>query len=309
MPGMKNFEEKLVLGTVQFGLEYGINNSLGKPSKEESLVMLEYAFKKGIRVFDTAYAYGNAEEILGEFLEAHNFDENIKIITKLQPNIIADSDGEEKVYKIISANLKESLARLKRTYVDGYLLHTPQYLRNDKVMNALSQLKNDGLVKHIGVSIYEEADALYATELNTIDYIQVPYNIFDQRLEKSGFFELAKKNGKKVFARSPFLQGLFFMEEGKIPAHLHKVKEHLVKLDKIIKKYQLSRQKIAMLFSLQNSNIDYVVFGVDTLDQLKENIEITHRNIDARDCIKELKIAFENIEKSIVLPSLWKKRI
>jgi len=301
-----NLVHKLVLGTVQLGLEYGINNSLGKPSHEQSLHILEYAFEKGIRIFDTAHAYGNAEEILGEFLQNHRFDESIQIITKLQPNVISESDNTEKVYEIISANLKESLARLKREYVDGYLLHTPEYVRDKNVIDALCKIKESGLVKNIGVSIYEESDALYAAELGVIDYIQGPYNIFDQRLEKSGFFELAKKNGKTVFARSAFLQGLFFMDGEKIPLHLENVKPHLKVFDAIIAKYNISRQQAALLFSLHNKNIDHVVFGVDTIEQLKNNIDITGQAIDPR-CIEELRKAFVNIEKNIIFPSLWKK--
>jgi aryl-alcohol dehydrogenase-like predicted oxidoreductase len=76
-----------VLGTVQFGKEYGINNFSGKPTKEKSLEMLNLAFEKGIHLFDTAYEYGYAEEILGEFSKTNVIGEKIKIITKLKPNI------------------------------------------------------------------------------------------------------------------------------------------------------------------------------------------------------------------------------
>lgn len=298
--------DKLALGTVQFGLEYGINNSFGKPSRAQSLEMLEYALGQGITTFDTAHAYGNAEEILGEFLERHNAD-TIKIITKLQPNVISDSDSKEKILEIISTNLKESLARLKREYVDGYLLHTPEYVRNEKIIDALLQLKKSGLVKNIGVSIYEEGDAIYAANLDAVDYIQVPYSIFDQRLEKNGFFTLAKKNGKTVFARSAFLQGLFFMKNDRIPAHLENVKPYLEKLDGILLKYNLSRQQAALLFSLKNPKIDYVVFGVDTKEQLEQNITTAKNPIECEALIAELQGAFASMEKNIIFPSLWKQ--
>jgi aryl-alcohol dehydrogenase-like predicted oxidoreductase len=296
---------KLALGTVQFGLDYGINNQLGKPSRKKSLAMLDFAWKRGIKTFDTAYAYGDAEDILGEFIKTRNLAAEIKIITKLKPNILTEKSG--KVAKIIGENLFESLGRLQRDYVDGYLLHTPSYIYNNKVIKALVDLKKHGQVKNIGVSIYEEGDALYAAGLKEFDYIQVPYSIFDQRLDKTPFFEIAKKNNKTIFARSAFLQGLFFMPDKKIPPHLNISRPYFKKLDKIISKYNLSRQQAALFFSYKNTKIDYVVFGVDKLTQLKENLEIVEKNVDCESCIRELKRNFINVEKYIVFPSLWKK--
>ncbi len=304
---MENALEKLVLGTVQFGLEYGINNQNGKPDRKKSLEMLSFAYKKGITTFDTAFAYGDAEEILGEFLQNHNFNKKIKIITKLKPNVLSELETGKTTYDIIAANLNESLKRLKRTYVDGYLLHTPAYINNKEVVVTLSKLKDQGLVRNIGVSIYEEEDAINAAKIDEVDYIQIPYSIFDQRLDKTDFFKLAKKNGKKIFARSAFLQGLFFMAEEKIPSHLQNAKVYLRELDKIINKYNLTRQQAALTFSLKNKNIDYIVFGVDNQEQLKEDISIVEQNIDCEQCIKELKDKFINIEKNIIFPSLWKK--
>lgn len=302
---MERLLNKLVLGTVQFGLDYGINNPNGKPARESALSMLGFAYEKGIRTFDTAYAYGDAEEILGEFSQGQNLGEEIKIITKLKPNIILESQG--RIFDIIAGNLKESLKRLQRDYVDGYLLHTPEYIREEEIVSALNNLKKQGLVKNIGVSIYEGEDAIYAANLKEVDYIQIPYNIFDQRLDKMNFFELAKKNGKKIFARSAFLQGLFFMAEEKIPPYLENAKAYLRELDKVINKYNLSRQQAALLFSLNNENIDYVVFGVDNMRQLKEDIDIAEQSIGCEQCIRELKEKFANIEKNIIFPSLWKK--
>jgi aryl-alcohol dehydrogenase-like predicted oxidoreductase len=302
---MPNFLNKLTLGTVQFGLDYGINNPNGKPSLEKSLEMLDLAWAKGIRIFDTAYAYGDAEEVLGEFNRTREPGAEMKIITKLKPNILSESSGQPS--DIIESNLRESLKRLGRDYVDGYLFHTPAYIYNNEAVEAMAALKKQGLAKNIGVSIYEEADAVYAAGLKDFDYIQVPYSVFDQRADRVGFFEIAKKNNIKVFARSAFLQGLFFMPEDKIPPHLEIAKPYFKKLDEIIGKYNLSRQQAALLFSYKNKNIDHVVFGVDNLLQLKEDIETVQKNADCGECIKELKENFVNVEKSIIFPSLWKK--
>ncbi|MFH0804171.1 MAG: aldo/keto reductase [Candidatus Zambryskibacteria bacterium] len=302
---MATLLNKLTLGTVQFGMDYGINNPNGKPSLEKSLEMLDFAWAKGIRIFDTAYNYGEAEEILGEFVKTRNPGAEMKIITKLKPNILSEEQG--RTSDIIENNLKASLKRLNRDYVDGYLFHTPAYIYNKEAVEAMISLKKKDLVKNIGVSIYEEKDAVYAAKIKEFDYIQVPYSIFDQRVDRVGFFEIARKNNIKVFARSAFLQGLFFMPEDKIPSHLEIAKPYFKKFDEIIGKYGLSRQQVAVLFTHKNEAINHLVFGVDNLEQLKEDIEIAERNMDCEDCLKELRENFINVEKSIIFPSLWKK--
>ncbi len=301
---MSNLINKLVLGTVQFGLNYGINNPDGKPLKSQSLAILDLAYKQGVRIFDTANAYGEAEEILGEFMEKRDLKDKVQIITKLKPNII--NTAHESSYNIILDNLTVSLTRLKREYVDAYLFHSPTYIKDKRLVKHLCRIKSNGLIKNMGVSIYDEEDALYAVNLKEVDYIQIPYNILDQRLSKTSFFDIAKKNSKTIFARSTFLQGLLLMPEHTIPSHLNDVKKYLNELDEVIGKYNLSRVQAALLFSIQNKHIDYVVFGVDNINQLEELIEIVKANNDCQDFIEEIKNKFINIEKHLICPSLWK---
>jgi aryl-alcohol dehydrogenase-like predicted oxidoreductase len=304
---------RLVLGTVQFGLKYGINNFNGKPSKEKSLEMLGKAYDSGIKIFDTAFAYGDAEDILGEFITRRKLENKVEIISKLKPNILEESKETGKSVKdIIVDAVKESLRRLKIKKLDGYLLHTPKYIYNKEVVEAMQLIKKQGFVRNIGVSIYDEEDAIYAAKSKLFDYIQVPYSVFDQRLDKTDFFEIARQNKVTVFARSAFLQGLIFMEDNKVPVHLSHAIKYLKEFDKSIGKYNLSRLQASLLFSYLNNDFSFVVFGVDNIDQLEQDIKIIE-NIKLKDdakirgCIKELKAKLSNIEKSIVMPSLWKK--
>ncbi len=294
---MENLVNKLVLGTAQLGLDYGINNQNGKPTRESAMEMLDFAYKNGIKIFDTAYAYGNAEEILGEFLRGQNLGEEIKIITKINPGSPED----------VSLEIKKSLEKLGLSSVDGCLFHNPEHIKNERMVETMSELKKQGLAKNIGVSVYEPEDAVYSAKIGEIDYIQIPYNIFDQRLSKTDFFELAQKNNKKVFARSAFLQGLLLMPIGKIPARLESARPHLAKLDAIIAKYGLSKKQVAMNFALANKNIDYIVFGADNKNQLKEVIDIAKQEIDFNQCKKELEKEFDKVEKYIISPNLWQK--
>lgn len=301
---MKYKKLKLCLGTVQFGLDYGINNPNGKPSKEKSLQMLDYAYKNGIEYFDTAAVYGDAEELLGEFIRTKNLKDKVFITSKLTPNIISDDKSDIK--GIVEKELIKTLKRVCLDKLYGYYLHTPEYIYNNKIVNALRACKNKGLVENMGVSIYEEKDAIYAANL-PVDIIQIPYSVFDQRLNNTDFFHITKKNKVKVFARSAFLQGLIFINENKIPEYLAEAKKYIKEFYNIIKKYGFSKAEAALLFSYQNKNIDYVVFGVDNINFLKEDMKIAKRKIDFDNCMKELGNKFLNIGKHIVMPSLWKK--
>lgn len=295
----------MVLGTVQLGLDYGINNFKGKSSRSESLAILERAYEQGIRVFDTAFGYGDAEEIIGEFILARKLGDQVQIISKLEPNCVPGNN--ENVLTIIENGLRASLRRIGREFIDGYLLHTSPYIFREEIVNALHQCKVKGLVKNIGVSIYEEAEALAAAKSPLIDYIQIPYSVFDQRLNQTDFFRIAKANGKKVFARTAFLQGLIFMAEEKIPERLSEIKKHLRILDGIIQRYGLSRLQAALLFPLSKPEIAHVVFGVDTIEQLSNDIDAVSTLAPNPECVAELQEHFSHMEKSLVFPSLWKK--
>lgn len=301
--GVKMSCDKLCLGTVQFGLEYGINNIHGQPLKKDVFHMLDGAIEQGIKCFDTAFAYGNAEELLGDYgINRHK----VHVISKLKPNLIAENDINTS--KIVEDQIVQSLRRIKIDVLDGYLLHTPTDFYNERIIEALQCCREKGLIKHFGVSIYETKHALDVVASGVVDYIQVPYSLFDQRLDRTEFFKLAKKNNVTVFGRSAFLQGLILMEEDKIPEHLVKAKAYLRQFDDIINKYNFSRVEAAFLFSYTHSGIDYVVFGVDNSGQLKEDIDISQRNLDFAECRGELSKYFQTIEDSIIFPSLWMRK-
>lgn len=298
--------QKLVLGTVQFGLKYGVNNQLGKPSLSKSLEILKYAYDTKILTFDTAFSYGDAEEILGQFVVKNKLANKIKIISKLKPNIL-DDETKDKTYNIVHWEIEKTLNKLNLKSLEGYLFHTPAYIYNHDLVKAMRQCKKEGLIQNFGVSVYEEKDALYAVKTAKVDYIQVPYSVFDQRLDKTDFFKIAQKNKVRVFARSAFLQGLILMPDTKIPSHLKEAKQYLKTFDAIIGKYHFSRIEAALLFSLSHNGIDDVVFGVDTLSQLKQDINISNQNLDKfKKCREELQ-SLQSIKKSIIFPSLWKK--
>lgn len=295
---------KLCLGTVQFGLDYGINNPKGKPSFQEICSILDTAIEAGIQFFDTASAYGDAEKVLGEYGISKK---PVKIISKLAPQVLAENTSNTE--DVMERQILQSLNNMKIDRLDGYLLHSAQDFDRPNVINGLLRLKERKLVSHVGVSIYDPEDAIKIVKSGVIDYIQIPYNIFDQRLDQTDFFQLAQKHQVQVFARSAFLQGLLLMNQNKVANQLKEAIPHLDRLDCILGKYGYTRQEAAFLFSYTHPYIHYCVFGVDRIDQLQEEIQIISRaDISCFSaCRKELSEHFKDVNQRIISPNLWGK--
>lgn len=292
----------LCLGTVQFGMNYGINNNLGQPSKEDCFSMIDLALENQINVIDTAGAYGQAEEILGEYFKARKNAKTFKIISKLKPNILEPDMNAE---KIVERELKNSLRTMGIDHLDGYLLHTPEYIYREDVLEALDKVKKAGLTDNVGISIYDIKEGFAAIQSGLIDYIQVPYSILDQRAIKTGFAEKAKAAGVTLFARSAFLQGLYMMKEEQIPENLKEVIPYVHILQNLIEKYNINKIDALIYFVICEKNIDYLVFGVETKEQLSEDIKSYKNGYIPYEFVQEIKNYFKEVDKSIIFPSLW----
>ena len=294
----------LRLGTVQFGLDYGVNNQK-KPSVSDSLDMLDYATQNGITNIDTAFAYGTAESVVGEFLKKKTIPrEKLNISSKLAPNVmddVAPENYEAKVLELIKGQLKT----LGTEYLDVYLYHSARYVYNEALLSALQVAKKEGLARKVGVSVYEPNEVRKGLESEKVDFMQFPYSIFDQRMLSNGIFDLPL-NGTEIDTRSAFIQGLIIMSEAKVPPFLAKAKPIVRKIDEICTKYGVNRVALAMNFVKQQKSISSLVFGVDNMDQLKQDSEYFNKEIPSA-TVSEIATEFTGIEADIVMPSLWKK--
>ena len=295
----KNFVKKLsslCLGTVQLGQHYGVNNALGRqPRREESFDILRRALNAGIEYFDTASAYGDAEEILGDFGIGHY---PVKIISKLRGGATPNEGA-------VVEEVKASLERLCMEALYGYMLHDVKDFDNPVIMRGLERAKEQGLIAHIGVSIYEPEDALRTVRDKRVSIIQVPYNVLDQRLDDTEFFELREKNCTEVFARSAFLQGLLLMQPEDVPPKLQKAQPYIRMFRSIAKECHFSVSEAAFLYSYCHPGIDHVVFGVDTVDQLERNLKSLNSVDRFEECYLRLRGAFHDVPRGILVPSLW----
>jgi aryl-alcohol dehydrogenase-like predicted oxidoreductase len=284
--------DKLILGTVQFGLKYGINNSLGKPEKESVFDILTYAHNNGIKYLDTAELYGNAHELIGEFHKLHP-TKKFNIITKF-PHDFEDS---------LDNKINSYLNQLDIDYLEAILFHSfDSYTNHKSQLTNLVKLKSKS-VKYIGVSVYTNEQMNEVIDDINIDIIQIPFNLFDNLNLRGEFIKKAKSNNKIIHTRSVFLQGLFFMKKDN-PFHIRiKLENEMEVITHISMKSSISIGSIALNYCLQQPNINGVLIGVDSLDQLKENIDFVKNKIPNQYLDEINQIRINNIE--LLNPSMW----
>ena len=274
---------KLILGTVQFGIQYGVN-SAGRPSEEAVKSILSEAAKGGVTTLDTSSAYGNSEEILGECITP---EEKFRIVSKYPK-------GEMPVTEMFNG----SLNRLKVNQLYGYLLHHFEVFKNNpKVWEEFVALKESGKVQKIGFSLYTPEELQFILDNKSpFDLIQVPFNILDKK-----FLPLMKEvheKGVEIHVRSTFLQGLFFKDRETLPEKLRPLKKYLLELDDFSRQSGLSISEIALNYNLQNPYIDGVLIGVDNIEQLQSNLSsVKDTPID---------IDIEVKEQELLNPINWK---
>ena len=288
---------KLSLGAVQFGLDYGIANNQGKPTQIVVNQIIDYVHKKGINCFDTAQAYGDSEKVLARA----SSDLDVVIISKLKSELFKNN---------IEKNISKSLSNLNQKTIFALLLHDSELLYSweDRYTKTVKNLKKNNQIKYFGVSIYTSKEFDLAISNNNIKIIQIPFNIFDQRALKYSWFEKAKRANKLLFIRSIFLQGLFFLEEDKLKSDLKDAVPFIIKLHNISAKLNLSVADLAMAYVESVVKDSVILFGCETLNQAKENIEIFD-NIKylSKNEIDNIFDSFKDIPEYIYNPSKWSR--
>ena len=296
---------ELCIGTVQFGMDYGILGGK-KPSLDYAVNCIDYAVENGITSIDTAAAYGTAEEVVGEFLRRKTVKrEKLFISTKFLPNLL-DEYKPEDYKKVIRDNLIKSLEVLHTDYIDAYMFHSARYAFQADMLEALYEVQKEGLARKVGVSVYEPEEALACFASPFVSFIQMPYSVFDHRMKASGVLDSEKKGNCEVTTRSAFLQGLITMKEEQVPPFLERAKPIVERINQISQETGYSKVELAIAYVKRETAISRLVFGVDSLEQLKEDILLFHKEIP-KDLLEKLEKEFEGLETDIVMPSLWKK--
>ena len=259
-------QPRIGLGTVQFGLPYGIANTSGQVAPAEVAQMLRLAADAEVAVLDTAPGYGDAEAVVGECLpEQHPFD----IVTKTAKLAgLSDDDAAAQVH----ATFRSSLEKLRQSAVYGLLAHDANDLfrpQGRAIWGAMTELRRQGLVRKLGASVYTPAQLGRVRKLEGFDLVQVPFNIFDRRLAGAALQEL-KRDGIEVHARSAFLQGLIFLSPERAAIVSAKAAQAVEKLRNTCGATVEAIAKAALAVPFQTRDLDVVVLGTAGLRELQQ---------------------------------------
>ena len=290
---MKN---KLILGTVQFGIDYGVNNVSGKPSEKKIKEILDLAFLKGIRILDTAEAYGDSQNRIGDYHK--NNSNEFKILTKYSP---LRKDFPKAICERVNNNL--NILGVNNLY--SYMFHSFHDYKNyfPLIKNDLTKLKEESKIKKIGVSLHSNKEIEEVLKNNEIKLIQLPYNLLDNSNKREEVLKKAKHQGVEIHTRSVFLQGLFFKNINDLTGNLKRLKNELKKLNNLIPKDKMNQ--LALNYIHSKEYIDRVLIGVDNVSQLQNNIDCIEKND-----LKELFSKVDQInvsDNSMLNPVNWKR--
>jgi len=294
----------LSLGTVQLGLNYGINNDGGKPSQETANTILDAAIAGGINTLDTAGAYGDSEVVIGNWLKTVDPAKRPFIVTKAAKLVHDSLDAlREDLHNRVAA----SKARLGVDQLDMLMLHHfDDYLCDkDNVLKVMSELKAEGEVKYIGASAYSEHD--YGDLASAgFDATQIPINIFDWSQIENGGLKKLEESGMMVFVRSVYMQGLVFKKPEDLDPRMNFAYDTLVKFRKLCAKYELSPACLALSYALSLPGVTSLVLGSEKVEQVEQNVELLNQCVElSAEQMAEIRENFLVVPENLLKPYTW----
>jgi len=298
----KYFLDKFIIGTAAFGIKYGIGSNYEKVDSNEVHFILETMLKNGINKLDTAQSYGESEYILGTFDKIDNFIINSKSYPLRKSNILSED------IILFQNSFFNSLKLLKKNSFNVFFIHDMIDLnvKNSSLLfEKILELKSSGYINKIGASIYNIDDFITNRFAHLFDFIQMPFNIFDQRYKNNYYMEKLKKLNTNIQIRSIYLQGLFFKFFYDNSFKKNIIHKNFLKLDLLCRDLNISPKIIMLKFIYDHSFFDSVVVGIHEQIQLLELIE----NINL---VEELNIDmnwddFRINDECIIDPRNWKE--
>jgi len=282
---------KLALGTVQFGLDYGVSNTQGQVCFDEVKKIIAFAHENKINTLDTAAAYGESETVLGNI--CNQIMPPFKIITKLSPSI-----GDNNLEKALALSLKN----LRVANVYALMLHDVEVLLSsfgENLYKQLVKLKEKNYCKKIGVSVYTPIQLIRVLEKYDIDIVQLPLNILDQRFTAPHLIDCLKQKNIEIHARSLFLQGLLLMKNNQMPVYFDQFNDVFEPLNTFCNTHSITKLEACISFAKSLSFVDKFVIGVSKLTELKQILSIYNK-------IKPLGFSqYASQEQHLINPSYW----
>jgi aryl-alcohol dehydrogenase-like predicted oxidoreductase len=297
---------RLMLGTVQLGMPYGIANSTGQPSREAVRQILLTAIERGVNCFDTAAAYGDSEVLLGELLPeiiGVSALEQQLIVTKVQPLTPGQLADRTQGEAAVRASVARSRQRLGLDILPLVLFH-----REEDVVHAgvLEELRDQGWLRCWGVSCGNEAHgALNCLDLAGISALQLPGSLVDQRHIRSSVAGRAAKKRVAVFVRSIFLQGLMLLPDERVPEALQVVVPALGRLRRLAADSGMTLHELALRYLLDADGVTSVLVGAETADQVQQAAEAIDRGALPQDLRMAAEESVGELPREVLTPSMW----
>jgi aryl-alcohol dehydrogenase-like predicted oxidoreductase len=288
---MNHFLDRLIVGTAQLGLKYGINNSEDMPNEHKAFGLLKACQELGINKLDTSEGYGDSHAKIKHSTAAGlKFQIYTKFVLKTGDSLLS------------AAN--RILLELDRQSVECISFHRfDDYLKFPSGNESLA-LKQQGKIKKLGVSVYGESEIEKVLRDPHVDVVQFPFNLLDCSAEKIKLLGSLKANQKEVHIRSAFLQGLFMKPLDDFPEHLAALKKPVQDLHLIAQELNLSLHALALAFPFSLSEIDGVIIGLDSAPQIRENVQALQAAKLPSDLLQKLQ-AITGYERSLLNPATW----
>jgi aryl-alcohol dehydrogenase-like predicted oxidoreductase len=294
---------QLMLGTVQFGLEYGIANKSGQPTYEQARDILAAAYEGGVNCLDTAAAYGTSEEVVGRALTELGLREKFVVVSKV-PGVPPEL-APQRVDEYVEESVRSSLRRLQLGVLPVCLFHQE---RDARYLESLHKAKEKGLVQRIGVSGLTPQGALETVATKRCEALQIPTNILDRTFLDAGVLRAAQKRGVAVFVRSVFLQGLLMMRAEEIPSEFAAALPVLARLRALARANDLTMQELAVRYVLGLPGVTCVLAGVESVAQMRENIRLFAAGPLEPLLMDAIEDTVPELPESILKPYLWANR-
>jgi spore coat polysaccharide biosynthesis protein SpsF len=303
---------ELVLGTVQLGLAYGAANRTGKPARATALRLVRRAAACGINQFDTARAYGDSEERIGEALADKK---TVRAITKLSPlSELKPGAMRKTVQRAVDESIEQSLASLRRGRLDCLLLHRAQHMWafDGAIWERLIEHLEDGRILSLGVSVQSPVEALAALACPDVLHLQLPFNLLDWRWRAPGFQTcLATRPNVTVHARSAFLQGILAAHDPDVWPGIEGVDaaamvRMIATLTEIFDRE--TPADLCLAYVRGQRWIDGVVVGLESEEQLDDNLRLFVKPPLAPEDCDSLAQRIPRMPLALLDPSQWPKR-
>ena len=300
---------RLGLGTVQFGLPYGVNNSRGQVPYGEVCAILARASEQGITYLDTSRVYGSSEAVLGKAMKEIGKEFIVCSKLDLPPNYRDMTESEIRI--AVNDSFEKSHDALDVETISMYLLHIYEYMttHDGLVWSLVKEIRDRGDIEMAGVSISGgPVEAAASLDDPDVGAIQIPFNVFDQRWRRTGILERCSNSKVVLINRSAYLKGLLVMDPEQASKIVPVSRRYVRRLQSISTEVGIDVKELALRYALGNPRIDVTIVGIDSIEQLEENILLREIGPLESGQIEAIDSQFEDSPDELVNPALWDVR-